>query len=83
MCGGTDEERGAMKNGSKSESDLQELALELDRLRELNSEELREQWQTLFSADPPPKLRSSLIVQGIAPNDPQKTIRPDPEPWSR
>ena len=55
-----------MKNGSKSESDLQELALELDRLRELNSEELREQWQTLFSADPPPKLRSSLLVQGIA-----------------
>jgi hypothetical protein len=35
-------------------------------LRELNPEELREQWRTLFSADPPPKLRSSLMVQGIA-----------------
>jgi Protein of unknown function (DUF2924) len=39
-----------------------------DALRELNSEELREQWHTLFGADPPPKLRSSLLllVQGIA-----------------
>jgi hypothetical protein len=28
--------------------------------------ELREHWRTLFGADPPPKLRSSLLVQAIA-----------------
>ena len=46
--------------------DPQKLASELEQLRELNSEELRERWQTLFGAEPPSKLRSSLIVQGIA-----------------
>jgi len=55
-----------MKKGSKSVRDPQKLASELEQLRELNSEELRERWQTLFGADPPPKLRSSLLVQGIA-----------------
>ena len=56
-----------MKKGSKSERDPQKLASQLDQLRQLNAEELREQWQTLFGADPPPKLRSSLMmIQGIA-----------------
>jgi Protein of unknown function (DUF2924) len=55
-----------MKKGSKSERDPQKLASQLDQLRQLNAEELREQWQTLFGADPPPKLRSSLTVQAIA-----------------
>jgi hypothetical protein len=55
-----------MKKASKSERDPQELALQLEQLHELNSEELREQWQTLFGAEPPPKLRSSLLVQAIA-----------------
>jgi hypothetical protein len=55
-----------MKKGTRSERDPQKLASELDRLLELNPTELREQWQTLFPADPPPKLRSSLIVQAIA-----------------
>ena len=55
-----------MKKGSKSVRDPQKLASQLDQLRELNSEELSEQWQTLFGAEPPPKLRSSLLVQGIA-----------------
>jgi hypothetical protein len=55
-----------MKNGSKPERDPQKLALQLEQLHELNSDQLREQWQTLFGADPPPKLRSSLLVQGIA-----------------
>ena len=54
-----------MKKGSKSMRDPQKLASELEQLRELNSEELRERWQTLFGAEPPPKLRSSLMVQGI------------------
>ena len=55
-----------MKKGSKSMRDPQKLVAELEQLRELSSEELRERWQTLFGAEPPPKLRSSLIVQGIA-----------------
>ena len=55
-----------MKKGSKLGKDPQKLALQLHRLRELNPEELREQWQTLFGTDPPPKLRSSLMVQAIA-----------------
>jgi hypothetical protein len=55
-----------MKKGTRSERDPQKLALELDRLRAMNPTELREQWQSLFRADPPPKLRSSLIVQAIA-----------------
>jgi Protein of unknown function (DUF2924) len=59
-------ERGNMKQGSKAERDPQKLALRLDRLRELNSDQLRGQWQTLFGAEPPPKLRSSLLVQAIA-----------------
>jgi hypothetical protein len=66
MCGGTRAGAGDMKKGTRSERDPQKLASELDRLRELNPTELREQWQTLFPADPPPKLRSSLIVQAIA-----------------
>jgi len=55
-----------MKKGTRSERDPQKLASQLDRLRELTPEELREQWRTLFGADPPPKLRSSLFVQAIA-----------------
>jgi hypothetical protein len=46
-----------MKKGSKSVRDPQKLASELEQLRELNSEELRERWQTLFGAEPPSKLR--------------------------
>jgi hypothetical protein len=55
-----------MKKGSKSQRDCQKLASQLEQLRELNPEGLREQWQSLFGADPPPKLRSSLLVQAIA-----------------
>jgi len=52
-----------MKKGTRLERDPQKLASQLDRLRELTPEGLREQRQTLFGADPPPKLRSSLLVQ--------------------
>jgi hypothetical protein len=55
-----------MKQGSKLERDPQKLALQLEQLHELNSDQLREQWQALFGADPPPKLRFSLLIQGIA-----------------
>jgi hypothetical protein len=61
-----EQERGDMKQGSRSVRDPQKLASQLDRLHELDTEELREQWQTLFGADPPSKLRSSLMIQGIA-----------------
>ena len=55
-----------MKQGSKAETDPQKLASQLDRLHELNPEELREQWRTLFGAGPPPKLRSQLMIQALA-----------------
>jgi VIT family/Protein of unknown function (DUF2924) len=55
-----------MKKGAKAERDPQKLASQLEQLRELNSDQLRERWQTLFGAEPPPKLRSSLLVQAIA-----------------
>ncbi len=55
-----------MKESLKSERDPKKLASQLDQLRELSPEELRERWQMLFGADPPPKLRSSLMVQAIA-----------------
>jgi hypothetical protein len=48
-----------MEEFSKSVRDPQKLASELEQLRALNSEEYRERWQTLFGAEPPPKLRSS------------------------
>jgi hypothetical protein len=55
-----------MKKGSKAERDPQKLAPHLEQLRELNSDQLHEHWHTLFWADPPPKLRLSLLVQAIA-----------------
>ena len=64
MCGGTREGAGAMKKGSKSVRDPQKLASELEQLRELNPEQIREKWRILFGAEPPPKLRSSLMAQG-------------------
>src|ERR1700726_3273075 len=74
MCGGTRAGAGDMKKGTRSEIDPQKLALQLDRLSEMNATELREQRQTLFGADPPPKLRSSLIVQAIAYRLPEKAL---------
>ena len=54
-----------MQKGSK-DRDSEKLVPQLDQLRQLNAEELLEQWRNLFAADPSPKLRSSLIIQGIA-----------------
>jgi Protein of unknown function (DUF2924) len=54
-----------MKKRSK-DRDPQKLVVQLDQLRQLTSEELLEQWRILFNVDPPAKLRSSLLVQGIA-----------------
>jgi Protein of unknown function (DUF2924) len=61
-----EKEREDMKQGSKAERDPQKLALQLEQLHELNSDQLREQWQAVYGADPPPKLRSSLLIQAIA-----------------
>ncbi len=55
-----------MKKGSKTDRDPQKLASELEQLRELNAGQLHERWRTLFGAEPPPKLRAPLLVQGIA-----------------
>jgi hypothetical protein len=55
-----------MNKGSKSVRDPEKLGAELEQLRKLSSKELRERWQRLFGAEPPPKLRTSLLVQGIA-----------------
>jgi hypothetical protein len=55
-----------MKPNSNSQKDLKKLMVPLEQLRALNPEELREHWQSLFGADPPAKLRSSLLIQGIA-----------------
>jgi Protein of unknown function (DUF2924) len=54
-----------MKKSSK-DRDSEELVPQLDRLRELSAEELIKWWQALFDVAPPKKLRSSLLVQGIA-----------------
>jgi Protein of unknown function (DUF2924) len=55
-----------MKNCSKFHINPEKLTAQLDRLHQLNPEELRSQWQALFGADPPTKLRASLLIQGIA-----------------
>ena len=55
-----------MKRDLKAERDPQKLASQLERLSELKPAELREQWRIWFGAKPPPKLRSSLLVQAIA-----------------
>jgi Protein of unknown function (DUF2924) len=54
-----------MKKGSK-DRDSEKLVLQLGQLRRLSAEELIKQWQSLFGVAPPKKLRSSLLVQGIA-----------------
>ncbi len=55
-----------MKKGSKLQRDPQQLLSDLEQLHGLTPEALRKHWQALFGAAPPPKLRSSLLVQGIA-----------------
>ena len=54
-----------MKKGSKDRTS-EKLLPQLDQLRQLSAEELTKQWRVLFGAAPPKKLRSSLLVQGIA-----------------
>jgi Protein of unknown function (DUF2924) len=55
-----------MKKPSKIEKQTKTLEKKLEQLNQLGSEELRKRWQALFGSNPPPRLRSSLMVQAIA-----------------
>ena len=66
MCLGTRAGAGDYEKRFESGEGPPKTGSQLEQLRELNPEELRQQWQILFDADPPPKLRSSLMAQGIA-----------------
>src|SRR5271170_207391 len=55
-----------MKVSSKVISEPKNLIEELSQLSELDPGELRKRWRNLFGSDPPPRLRSSLMVQAIA-----------------
>jgi hypothetical protein len=54
-----------MKTGPK-DRDSEKLLSQLDQLHQLSAETLIKQWQASFGVAPPKKLRSSLLVQGIA-----------------
>jgi len=64
-----------MKKGTRSERDPQKLALQLDRLREMNPDELREQWQTLFGADPTTETPFVAAGSGDCLSAPGESIR--------
>src|ERR1700730_1626088 len=74
MCVWCPSRSGRYENGTRSERDPQKLASQLDELHELNPGELRENWGSLFGADPPPKLRSSPIVHAIAYRHQEKAL---------
>ena len=59
-------ERVIMNKLSKTPKPANNLQTQLEELKQLNSGELRKRWQTLFGSAPPPRLRSSLMVQAIA-----------------
>jgi Protein of unknown function (DUF2924) len=54
-----------MQKGPKDRGS-DKLVQQLDQLGQLSAEALIEHWQALFGVAPPTKLRSSLLVQGIA-----------------
>src|SRR6266436_5682974 len=55
-----------MKKASKMKAEPTNLQKQLEQLKQLKPEELRRRWQTLFGSNPPPRIRSSLMVQAIA-----------------
>ena len=57
--------RAPTKEGSK-DRDREKLVPQLDQLRQQSADGLLKKWQALFGVAPPKKLRSSLLVQGIA-----------------
>src|ERR1019366_9855544 len=54
------------KPSKKIEKPAKTLEKQLEQLKQLGPEELRKRWQALFGSNPPPRLRSSLMVQAIA-----------------
>src|SRR5262249_45627963 len=42
------------------------LQRQVEQLKQIKPEELRKRWHALFGANPPPRIRSSLMVQAIA-----------------
>ena len=55
-----------MKKASKINTQSTNLEQQLDQLKQLKPEELRKRWQAVFGSHPPPKMRSSLMIQAIA-----------------
>ena len=55
-----------MKKAPKTKKQPINLERQLEELKELKPEELRKRWQTLFGSNPPPKIRSALMIQAIA-----------------
>ena len=55
-----------MKKASKIKTAPTNLEQQLDQLKQLRPEELRKRWQSFFGSNPPPKIRSSLMIQAIA-----------------
>jgi len=62
----TPQERVIMNKLSKTPKPANSLQTQLEELKQLNPGELRKRWQTLFGSAPPPRLRSSLMVQALA-----------------
>lgn len=55
-----------MKKASKIKTEPTNLEKQLEQLEQLEPEELRKRWHSLFGSTPPPKIRSSLMIQAIA-----------------
>jgi hypothetical protein len=55
-----------MKKSSRTTRPAQSVEQQLDQLKQLKVDELRKRWQALFDSAPPPRMRSSLMVQAIA-----------------
>ena len=55
-----------MKKGSKTKTEPVNLQRQLEQLQQVKPEELRKRWHVLFGSYPPPRIRSSLMVQAIA-----------------
>ena len=55
-----------MKKTSKIKTPPTNLDQQLEQLKQLKSDELRERWQAVFGSNPPAKIRSSLMIQALA-----------------
>ena len=55
-----------MKKAANLKTEPANVETQLEQLKQLKPEELRTRWQSLFGSNPPPKMRSSLMIQTIA-----------------